>query len=140
MRSLMLVLAVMLASGPVQAQSDETCIAYMEADDDFERSKRALYSSSSHRAADKACNQARLRENKMSGLDSSSPAFKEAKAERLRICKARILNLMRGGQEPYSKMWRAYKEAYNGLKSNNTNVMRKLIEADRERCRRRLER
>ena len=37
MRSLMIFLAVMLAAGHVQAQSDETCIAYMEADAVYRR-------------------------------------------------------------------------------------------------------
>ena len=36
MRGLMFLLVAVLAAGPVQAQSDEACIAYMEADVEYE--------------------------------------------------------------------------------------------------------
>ena len=140
MRSLTLLLAAMLAAGPVQAQSGETCVAYMEADHDYGQAETEARSSPSYRAAQIACRETTLEAIEAAGQGIESPAFKNAEKVSRETCDAResvLENLVRPARE---KQAIAYISAYKGPKSHKRGVLAKLIRADRERCRRRLER
>lgn len=134
---------------PGAAQSDETCIAYMEADAAYESSLAAELVSPTVRAASRHWTEAIgiLREaTEKLDANKSSDEFRiaeetwfEAVAAVLEAQEsiAKLEAAARAEAEPARDA--AYRAAYIGPTSTVASVMEKLIAADRERCRERLE-
>lgn len=140
---LMVILAASHAPSAV-GQNNETCIAYMEADAAYERSKYLLFESPEYKAATARYFKLQRKPLRLNGKDLLDPdkwaAYQAArKKERqafevIQKAKAVAMNPAQLQREA------AYHAAYRGPTSKVASVMKKLIAADRERCRQRLER
>ena len=164
MRGLIILLAAMLAADDSEAQSDKTCVAYMEADDAFRQAMEQAHAYSEYLAvkqrADEAARQAQQLEKQADvavrkserGTDSSksklaalkalkaSLSATEAAQEALELLIAVRDKLLAALEPANDRRTEAHMAAYKGPVSDNPRVMAKLIVADRERCRERLER
>ena len=151
---------------PVAAQSDETCIAYMEADAAYKEARMAALRSAREnatrveqaeaRAAEAARDRARSTydtdptEQNAAALKKAEDDVQNSLLALLDAWKAALLDegsllgqWLDGSIAPESAreaLVSAYLDAYRGPRSPVGSVMAKLIEADRERCRDRLER
>lgn len=189
MRSLMLLLAVTLAAGPIQAQSDEICIAYMEADAAYDEAFSAALDGArevgneaytaamlphqrkymdAYSAAHKAGFEAAKRTGRRCGgffedTEAGRRAVRiacaawdtayqntlnahgvddEAAERQAKRAEAQAAESFKRAATKDARDRRklAYRAAYGGSTSKVASVMKKLIKADRKRCRERLER
>ena len=113
----------LVAPSPLAAQSDATCIAYMEADAAYGASVREADAAYERAITDKIANRPLSDEAAMILRLLGLPDALEAKDTQL--------------AEAADERERAYREAYEGPTSEIGSVMRKVITADRKRCRRR---
>ena len=128
MRSLMLLLAVMLTASPSQAQSNKTCIAYMEADAAYEDSYRWL-EDEIWRKIDRLPSDQR----EVARLRHSFYRLGKITLDELAI----EIGLETELDEIHRTRWNAYIEAYRGPVSSVSSVMTKILRADRKRCQKR---
>ena len=145
---------------PVMGQSDETCIAYMEAEAAYGRAIKpaivqAIRSVTATERADAEAAEAAESEAQAAydtepskaqadALDKARKARQEATIALMRATTDAAIEIVddRRVVAPASarqKRWQAYVKAYRGPTSIELRVMEKLIRADRERCRRRFE-
>lgn len=146
-------LALLLGiSAPALAQSDATCIAYMEADDAFqhaiEQAPEYPIFLAAQRQADEARKQADEAQRKADRAGSDIAKIKalnvaisanEAALEAVDAFIAARDKLLTALEPANDRRTEAHMAAYKGPASDNPRVMAKLIFADVERCRRRFE-
>ena len=156
----LIVTIALLLSVSAYAQSDETCIAYMEADAAYKavvyRDEEVVKSSWAYISASNAWAEAVGKAKRRS--DSQREAYNLDEARRLLREVEEALEKSINSMEAVSKARKtyekslavarakfdpardaAYRAAYGGPTSDVEIVMNKLIAADRERCRFRLE-
>ena len=160
----MMVLIVAIAvflSAPAYAQSDETCVAYMEADVAYEsavnrdgdvvKSSWAYISASNTwlSAVGEVQNRLNVQREAENHIEARRLLREVEKALEISFSAQEAVSNARKKYEKFLAVARAkfklardsaYRAAYGGPTSDIDSVMNKLIAADRERCRERLER
>lgn len=143
---------LMSAPGLALAQSDATCVAYMEADDAFQQAMEQAPEYPEFLAAQSQADEARkqadkaLRKADRTGSDvakikalnvaiSANEAAQKA-VESLIAMRGKLLAALEPANDRRTK---AHMAAYKGPVSDNPRVMAKLIFADVQRCHRRFE-
>ena len=159
MRAVTLALALVFAS-PAAGQSDATCIAYMEADEDYRRAKLAARTSPAYLAARQreqeadrkveeasrrdagafasylrsALNQAPAGQKDATELPQESSAYTTAVMAYWDAKAAADAILSEALDRAKRARAEAYTAAYRGPTSDYPRIMAKVIAADRARC------
>ena len=146
-------LAALASPLPAAGQSDETCIAYMEADAAYEAAKREAWAEwnaarkpafeayeAAKKVLDKPLSAARKDPNSdwWAAVDTHRTALSKANETLLQNAWPPIDARRDTAIDAASEAWgRAYSRAYQGPTSDIQSVFQKLVLADRERCRER---